>query len=97
MISRAINGFYPAAAAGVLLLALAFASVPAKAHHDADIVAPLAAFIAFGALLHHGHHHRHHRHGHHGYGHRPHHRPYRRHSHSHGGYYNPPHKRHRNW
>ena len=82
---------------GLLLgsvLAVATAMSPAQAHHNhgADIVVPLAALIAFGAIYHHGHHrhstHRHYyrsykRHGHrHGHSHKP-----KRRSHSHGGYH----------
>lgn len=81
------------------LLTLASTSAPVKAHHGHDYVAPLAAFIAFGALLHHSHHrhhyHRYHGHGHgHGHGHSYKHK--RRHSHSsgRGGH---GHKKHRNW
>ena len=96
MASRVIHRVRPALIAATLVLALASVSAPARAHHGADYIAPLAAFIAFGALAHHSHHH-HYRHRYYGHGHRPHYRPYRRHSHSHGGYYKPHHKRHRNW
>lgn len=97
--------------AAASLLALASLSAPARADHGHDYVAPLAAFIAFGALLHHSHHRHHYRqhryyghghgHGHgHGYGHK------RRHSYSigrgghggHGGHgHKKHHKKHRNW
>ncbi len=77
------------------VLSLAMAVSPAQAHHNhrADIVVPLAALIAIGALYNHGHHrhstHRHyyhsykkrHRH-HHGYGH-----SHKRRSYSQGGYH----------
>lgn len=81
--------------AAASLLGLAGMSLPASAHHGHNYVVPLAAAIAFGALIHHGHHrhhyHYHHHHRrHHGY---RHHRHHRRHSYSHGGY----HKHHRRW
>ena len=73
-------------------LAMASLATPASAHHDSASLAPLAAFIAFGALLHHQRHdsHRHY------YYHAPrhYHKP-RRHSHSHGGYAGP--GKHRHW
>ena len=99
MASRVIRDFRPLIMAAVITLALVLMSAPAKAHHGADFAVPLAAFIAFGALAHHGHHHYRHYHGHgyHGHGHRPHHRPYRRHSYSHGGYHRPHYKHHRKW
>jgi len=72
------------AAASVIVFALA--SAPASANHGHNIVGPAVAFIALGALLHHGHFQSHHRHH---YGHyRPHrYKHHRRHSHSHGGYH----------
>jgi hypothetical protein len=82
--------------AATSLVVFALASAPAGAHGGHNIVAPLAAFIAFGALMHHNHDHhygykrRHHGHG-HGHGH------HRRHSYSHGGYHKPRHKRHKHW
>ncbi len=82
------------------LLSTALVVSPAQAHHDhgADIVVPLAALFAFGALYHHGHHrHRSHRHYYrsykrHGYGHghghsHGHGHAYKRRSYSHGGYH----------
>ena len=80
--------------AAASLLGLAGMSLPVSAHHGHNYVAPLAAAIVFGALIHHGHHrhyYNHHHYRHRGY-HR-HHRHHRRHSHSHGGY----HKHHRKW
>jgi hypothetical protein len=64
-------------AAGLLVFSLA--SAPAQADHGHDVVAPAAALIALGWVLHHGHdrhyhyykhqrHYKHHRHpGHHGH------------------------------
>ena len=49
MIIPGLNKFRILAAAA--LLALAAASTPAKASHDSDIIVPLAAFIAIGALV----------------------------------------------
>ena len=56
------------------LVAMSVASLPAKADHGHNVVAPLAAFIALNALIHHRHHghyrgHRHYRHYGHGHGH----------------------------
>lgn len=66
----------------------ASAAAPVSADHDSPNLAPLAAFIAFGALLHHGRHHVH-RHYHH-YRHAPRYdHPPRRHAHSYGGYSRP--------
>lgn len=90
-------------AAGLLLLSLA--ATPAQAHDARDVIAPAAAFIALGWMLHQGHHghhrhyevykrYRHHGHGHHGhkgrYG--GHYRHHRQHSHSHGGYHKKKHR-----
>ncbi|MGD8348336.1 MAG: hypothetical protein PVI79_03825 [Gammaproteobacteria bacterium] len=104
MINLGLNKIRVLAAA--TLVALAVASAPAKANHDADIIVPLAAIIAIGALAGHQHH------GYYRYTYqsryrpqygshyRPHYgshyRPYR-HSHSHGGYREPRYKHHRNW
>ena len=95
MISKGVNKIGLMAAAGLLTFALA--SAPANAHHDGpNYIAPLAAFIALNAFIHHNHHgHSHRRHyGHH----RPHYRKHhRKHSHSHGGYHAPRHRRHNHW
>ena len=85
-------------AAGLLVISLSGA--PAQAHDAHDVIAPAAAFVALGWMLHHGHHghHRHYqyykryRHGHHGHhGHKKryggHYRYERQHSHSYGGYH----------
>jgi hypothetical protein len=83
-------------AAGLLMLGLS--TTPARADHGHDVVAPAAAFLALGWMLHHGHHghhrhyeyYKHHRkHGHssHKRHHRGHYRHQRKHSHSHGGYH----------
>ena len=83
-------------AAGLLVFSLS--SAPARADHGHDAVAPAAAFIALGWMLHHGHHghHRHYqyykRYRHHGHrGHKSryggHYKHQRKHSHSHGGYH----------
>lgn len=88
-----VNKIRIMAAAG--LIALAVSSAPAKASHGHDYIAPLAAFVAIGALAnfhHHGHYSHHYRPHY-----RPHYRQHRRHSHSHGGYGAPRHKQHRNW
>ena len=85
--------------AAAALVALAVSSAPAKASHDSDIIAPLVAIIAIGALAQ-QHHHVHYRYGYQSH-YRPHYgshyRPYGRHSHSHGGYREPRYKHHRNW
>jgi hypothetical protein len=90
MVNLKVNKLRMMAAASVVVFALA--SAPANAHHGHDILGPAVAFIALGALFHHGHH------GHYGhYGHRRHYGHYRphqykrhrRHSHSHGGYHKP--------
>ena len=75
-----------AALTGVMAVT-AVGSAPARASHDHDIIGPVAAFIALGALLHHGHHRRHEHRGYHGH-YQQHHRHHRRHSysHGHGGY-----------
>lgn len=83
------------------LLSLSLIAAPAQAHqaHGSDIVVPLAALFAFGALYHHGHHrrqtHRHyyrsykkHQYGHgQGYGQGY---SYKPRSHSNGGYHHKP-------
>jgi hypothetical protein len=91
------------ALAAAALVALAVTSAPAKASHESDIIAPLAAIVVLGALVNHQHH------GYYRYSYqsryRPyygshygsHYEPYRRHSHSHGGYREPHYKHHRNW
>ena len=99
MIKHGVNKVRIMAASSLVVLALA--SAPANAHHGHNYVAPLAAFIAFSALVNH-HHYRSHGHGHgyryghgpgHRYGHVPGHRyghkHHRRHSHSQGGYHKP--------
>ena len=78
------------AAASVVVLTLA--SAPASAHHGHNIIGPAVAFIALGALLHHGHQRHHGHYGRHYGRHYDHYRPHRykhhrRHSHSHGGYH----------
>lgn len=94
MIHSGIRKFGILAAAGLVVLAVS--STPARASHGNDLIVPLAAFIAIGALAH--QHHDHYRYSYHYHGHyRPHHRPYRRHSYSQGGYRAPGHKHHRNW
>ena len=86
MLKQGLNKFR--VVAGGSLLVLALASAPASAHHDYSIVGPAVAFIALGALFHHGHH-SHNGYGGHNYGHqRRHYKPYRRHSRSYGGYHN---------
>ena len=98
MISKGVKKTRLVAAAGLLTIALA--SAPASAHQGGhSYVAPLAAFIALNAFIHHNHHghsqrwhYRHHGH------HRPHHRKHhRKHSHSHGGYHAPRHGRYKHW
>jgi hypothetical protein len=88
MVNLKVNKLRMMTAASVVVFTLA--SAPASAHHGHNIVGPAVAFIALGALLHHGHHGRHYG-GHYGghYGHyRPHrYKHHRRHSHSHGGYH----------
>lgn len=71
-------------------LALGSLATPVSADHGGANLAPLAAFIAFGALLHHGRHHGHSHYYRHEYRHGPrrHHSPYR-HSYSRGGYAHP--------
>ena len=54
MVTTGVKKIRFAALAG--LVAMSVASLPARAHHDHNIVAPLAAFIAFNALIHHRHH-----------------------------------------
>ena len=72
-------------------LALASLATPASADHDSANLAPLAAFIAFRALLHHQ---RHDSHRHYYYQAPRHYHAPRRHSHSHGGYQDPGKYRH---
>ena len=79
-------------------LVLALGSAPAKAHHGHSIVGPAVAFIALGALLHHGHHQHHGHYSRHYYRHhRPHYKRHRRHSYSHGGYYHPRRKHYKHY
>jgi len=97
MMKQGVKTVRVAVAAGLLTTALAMA--PARASHGNDYIAPLAAFITLGAILHHSQHGHRHYGGQHYY-HRPHHGHHGhhgRHSHSHGGYYQPRHKRHQNW
>ncbi len=53
------------------LLVIGLASTPAQAHHNHDLLVPLAGFLVLGSLLRHNHGHGHgyssHNHG-HGYG-----------------------------
>ena len=78
------------------MVALALTSTPARANHGDDLLLPLAAFVAIGALAH--QHHSHYHYQYRSYGHyRPHYYPPVRHSHSHGGYQAPRYKHHRNW
>ena len=53
MVKQGVNKIRLVATAGLVMFALA--SNPAKANHDHNYVAPLAAFIAFSALIHHDH------------------------------------------
>jgi len=89
MVNLKVNKLRMMAAASVVVFALA--SAPASANHGHDILGPAVAFIALGALFHHGHHGHHGRHYGRHYGHhRPHHyKHHRRHSQSHGGYHKP--------
>jgi len=91
MVKQGVNKLRVIALAGLAVFALA--SAPAKAHQDYNYVAPLAAIIAIGALVHHGHH----RH----YGHyRPqahYYHPRHRHSDSHGRYQGPKRKHYQRW
>ena len=91
MVNLKVNKLGMMAAASVVVFTLA--STPASANHGHNIIGPAVAFIALGALLHHGHHGHYRHHGRHygrHYGHyRPHrYKHHRRHSYSHGGYHN---------
>ena len=94
MVKQGVNKIRVLAVAG--LVAVTFASAPAKAHHDHGIVAPMAALIVLGAMVHHSNHSNYRRYDNH---YRPHHNHnhHRRHSDSHGGYHNPKRNHHKRW
>jgi hypothetical protein len=97
MVKQGVNKIRVLAVAG--LVAVSFASAPAKAHHDHGIVAPMAALIVLGAMVHHSNHGNHGNYRRYDNHYRPHHNHnhHRRHSDSHGGYHNPKRNHHKRW
>lgn len=86
MLKQGVNKLGLTVAGTLLLLSLAMVSTPSRAHHGHSIVGPAVAFIALGALLHHGHHSHQYHYRHH---YRHHYKPRRPHNHSRGGYHTP--------